>query len=161
MLLQRIAATGGEGMGETVDRSAAAQRDDARDRTRLGGEISPLSVLVVEDDPDVRDLAVEILEMNGYVVRSAGNGAEALAILRRERDIGLIFTDIVMPGGMNGAQLAEAALRIQPDLRILFASGYADQSILDHLIIRDGTSFVQKPYRPRDIAARVRALLAD
>jgi CheY-like chemotaxis protein len=148
-------------MGETVDRPAAARRQGARDRTRLGGEISPLSVLVVEDDPDVRDLAVEILEMNGYLVRSAGNGAEALAILRRERDIGLIFTDIVMPGGMNGAQLAEAALRMQPDLRILFASGYADQSILDHLIIRDGTSFVQKPYRPRDIAARVRALLAD
>lgn len=145
-------------MGEAVDQSAAA-REDARHRTRLGGEIS-LSVLVVEDDPDVRDLAVEILEMNGYAVRSAGNGAEALSILRRERDIGLIFTDIVMPGGMNGTQLAEAALRIQPDLRILFASGYADQSILDHLI-RDGMSFVQKPYRPRDIAARVRALLAD
>jgi CheY-like chemotaxis protein len=145
-------------MGDAVDQWAAA-REDARDRTRLGGEIS-LSVLVVEDDPDVRDLAVEILEMNGYAVRSAGNGAEALSILRRERDIVLIFTDIVMPGGMNGSQLAEAALRIQPDLRILFASGYADQSILDHLI-RDGMSFVQKPYRPRDIAARVRALLAD
>jgi CheY-like chemotaxis protein len=148
-------------MGETVDQFAAARRADARDKTRLGGEISALSVLVVEDDPDVRDLAVEILEMNGYAVLSAGNGADALCILRRERDIGLMFTDIVMPGGINGAQLAEAALRIQPDLRILFASGYADRSILDPLVIRNRMSFVQKPYRPRDIAARVRALLAD
>jgi CheY-like chemotaxis protein len=127
----------------------------------LDAQFRQLSVLVVEDDPDVRDLAVEILEMNGYTVLSAANGAEALGILRRERDIGLMFTDIVMPGGMNGAQLAEAAMRLQPALRILFASGYADRSILEPLVLGQAMSFVQKPYRPHDIAARVRALLLD
>jgi CheY-like chemotaxis protein len=120
-----------------------------------------LSVLVVEDDADVRDLAVEILEMNGYTVHSAANGAEALGVLRRERDIGLMFTDIVMPGGMNGTQLAEAAMRVQPSLKVLFASGYADSSILDPLVLGQGMGFVQKPYRPRDIAARVKTLLRD
>jgi CheY-like chemotaxis protein len=146
-------------MGETVHR-VANRRDAARERARSAAQFRRLSVLVVEDDPDVRDLAVEILEMSGYTVLSAGNGAEALGILRRERDIGLMFTDIVMPGGMNGAQLAEAAMRVQPNLKVLFASGYADRTILDPLVLGYGMSFVQKPYRPRDIIARVRALLA-
>ncbi|MDB5407853.1 MAG: histidine kinase [Rhodospirillales bacterium] len=145
-------------MGETVDRDAAGRRKE-RQKARVGTHGPPLIVLVVEDDDDVRDLAVEILEMNGYTVLSAGNGPDALAILRRERDIGLLFTDIVMPGGMNGAQLAEAAQRVQPALKILLASGYADRSILDPLVLGQGMSFVQKPYRPDDIAARVRALL--
>jgi CheY-like chemotaxis protein len=159
MLMQRVAASGVKGMGEAVDRVARGRRDGARDKARLGAQLPQLSILVVEDDPDVRELAVEIMEMNGYTVLSAANGAEALGILRRERDIGLMFTDIVMPGGMNGVQLAEAALRVQPALRVLFASGYADRSILDPLVLGHGMSFVQKPYRPRDIAARVRALL--
>jgi CheY-like chemotaxis protein len=148
-----------EGVGETVDHIWDGQRNDARETAHLGARLRELIVLVVEDDPDVRDLAVEILQMNGYTVLSAANGAEALCILRRERDIGLMFTDIVMPGGMNGAQLAEAAIREQPDLKILFASGYADRSVLEPLRLGEGASFVQKPYRPQDIAARVRALL--
>lgn len=148
-------------MGKLVDQVGEARLDKAREEACLGAQAHQLSVLVVEDDPDVRELAVEILEMNGYTVLSAANGAEALGILRRERDIGLMFTDIVMPGGMNGAQLAEAALRVQPALKILFASGYADRSILDPLVLGHGVSFVQKPYRPRDIAARARALLLD
>jgi CheY-like chemotaxis protein len=146
-------------MGEPVDRVAERRRDDARGRTRLRGPVRQMSVLVVEDDPDVRELAIEIMELGGYAVLSAGNGAEALGILRRERDIGLLFTDIVMPGGMNGAQLAEAAMRVQPNLKVLFASGYADRTILDPLALGCGMSFVQKPYRPHDIVTRVRALL--
>jgi CheY-like chemotaxis protein len=161
MLAQKAAASGMNGMGETVDRVAHGRRERARARARLDVQLPQLSVLVVEDDPDVRELAVEIMEMNGYAVLSAANGEEALGILRRERDIGLMFTDIVMPGGMNGAQLAQAALRVQPALKILFASGYADHTILDPLVLGHGASFVQKPYRPVDIAARVRALLLD
>jgi CheY-like chemotaxis protein len=148
-------------MGKLVDQFGEARLDDAPMKARLRAQAHQLSILVVEDDPDVRELAVEILEMDGYTVLSAANGAEALGLLRRERDIGLLFTDIVMPGGMNGAQLAEAALREQPALKILFVSGYADRSILDPLVLGHGTSFMQKPYRPRDIAARVRALLLD
>jgi CheY-like chemotaxis protein len=148
-------------MGEAVDRVARERRDGFWKRAGLRAQPRRLSILVVEDDPDVRDLAVEILKMNGYTVYSAANGAEALGVLRRERDIGLMFTDIIMPGGMNGTQLAQAAMRVRPSLKILFASGYADSSILDPLMLGQGTSFVQKPYRPRDIAARVRTLLLD
>jgi len=148
-------------MAGTVERVADGRRDAGREGDPSGAQLRQPIVLVVEDDPDVRDLAVEVLEMNGYMVLSAANGAEALTILRRERGIGLMFTDIVMPGGMNGSQLAEAAIRVQPALKILFASGYADRSILEPLVLGQGIRFVQKPYRPREIAARVRALLHD
>src|SRR5207237_2661186 len=81
-------------------------------------------VLVVEDDPEVLDVTVETLRRMGYEVLTAGDGPAALAVLRREAEIDILFSDIVMPRGMNGVELARTALRLRPRLRVLLASGY-------------------------------------
>ncbi len=118
-----------------------------------------VTVLVVEDDPDVRALAVEVLEESGYTVFSAADGREALAVLQREHAIGLMFTDIMMPGGLDGVDLAERALSVQPHLKVLFASGYADRAVLETLTAGHPIGFISKPYRPREVTERVRRLL--
>jgi CheY-like chemotaxis protein len=131
---------------------------DAAGRRR--GPAGDIAVLVVEDDPDVRELAVDILIDYGFTVLSAANAREALAILDRDRDIDLLFTDIVMPG-MNGVELAAAALRRDPGLKVLLASGYCDPSVLAPLSVELDSAFIGKPYRPHEIAARIRRLFAD
>src|ERR1700740_3352394 len=82
-------------------------------------------VLVVEDDPDVRDYTVEMVGDLGYSVLSAPDGASALRLLDSHREVSLLFTDVGLPGGMNGRQLAEQALRRQPRLKVLYTTGYA------------------------------------
>ncbi|HZS82358.1 MAG TPA: response regulator [Stellaceae bacterium] len=119
------------------------------------------TILVVEDDDDIRDMVAEILEDYGYRVLCAQNADAALAILRRDRDIDLMFTDIIMPGHLNGVDLAQAALDIQPHLKLLFASGYASQAVLAPLQDRLSSAFISKPYRPRELAARIAALLDE
>src|SRR5439155_24216325 len=84
----------------------------------------PGRVLVVEDDPEVLDMTVEMLRGFGYEVLTAPDGPSALAVLRRDAEIDVLFTDIVMPRGMNGVELARAAQRLRPNLRVLLASGY-------------------------------------
>ncbi len=81
-------------------------------------------VLLVEDDPDVRDSTADLLTTLGFCVVMAAEAREALSILDQDPAIGVLFSDIAMPGGMNGAQLAVEARRIHPDLKVLLASGY-------------------------------------
>src|SRR4051794_11343870 len=111
--------------GHTLGREAGERRSGVDRRGRAA------TVLGVEDDPDVRELAAEVLEQCGYRVLQAADGQEALATLRDEGEIDILFTDIVMPGGINGAQVAAAAIRLQPGIKVLFASGYAGQAVLD------------------------------
>ncbi len=89
-------------------------------------------VLVVEDDPDVRDYTVEMVSELGYSVVSAGDGASALRLLDSNPEISLLFTDVGLPGGMNGRQLTEEALRRKPRLKVLYTSGYARNAIVHH-----------------------------
>jgi CheY-like chemotaxis protein len=133
--------------------------DAADERRRDDGGSRNATILVVEDDADIRELVEEILSEHGYHVLSAPDGMTALAILRRERQIDLLFTDIVMPGGLNGAQLADAAVRINPDIKVLLASGYANPSALGAIRLRHSRMFIPKPYRPRQLAARIDSLL--
>lgn len=88
------------------------------------------SVLVVEDDPDVRDYTVEMVSELGYSVLSAPDGATALRLLDSNREVALLFTDVGLPGGMNGRQLAEQAQRRRPRLKILYTTGYARNAIV-------------------------------
>lgn len=87
-------------------------------------EQSPLKILVVDDDPDVLAVASASLESEGYAVLQAQNALEALALLEANPDVALLFTDIVMPGYIDGFDLAERAKRLHPGLRILYTSGY-------------------------------------
>ena len=125
-----------------------------RDQQYRGNE----SVLVVEDDHGVRDFAVSVLRELGYHVIEAASGDAALELLESNVEITLLFTDVVMPGRLGGADLAKAALELRPDLQILFTSGYTTR-----LVERDWPSgtidFLRKPYRSVDLAARVRAVL--
>ena len=114
------------------------------------------TVLVVEDQADVREMAVGLLEDLGYSVREAENGREALAVLNEHEDIDLVFTDIVMPGGMDGTQVAKAARRLRPDLPVLYATGYAEAAVLREGDVRATDNLVTKPYRREDLAVKIR-----
>ncbi|HJR23570.1 MAG TPA: PAS domain S-box protein [Dongiaceae bacterium] len=120
-----------------------------------GGE----TILVVEDNPDVRRLVVRQLRDLGYEVIEAANGPQALQILDGGGSIDLLFTDVVMPGGMTGRQLAEAAKTRRPDLKTLFTSGYTEDSILRLGKLDPGVRLLSKPYRKHELATRVREAL--
>jgi PAS domain S-box-containing protein len=107
-------------------------------------------VLLVEDEEGVRTLARRVLEMSGYTVLEAGYGGEALRLCQQHSEpIHLLLTDIVMPGGLNGRELAERLLRLRPELKVLYMSGYTDETIVPHEIIEPGLFFLQKPFTPK------------
>ena len=115
------------------------------------------TVLVVEDDEDVRQVAVDILEHLGYRVLVAENGIEALAILSRDEPIRLLFSDVVMPGGLSGIELAREVRRLHQDVRILLTSGYTADTIGSTAEF----TFFRKPYRPADLARKISDLLGE
>jgi len=116
------------------------------------------SILVVEDDPEVRDLARRVLARSGYAVISATNASEALSVLS-SRSFDLVLTDVVMPG-INGLEFAEILRLEQPGARVLFMSGYFDHSAPWSGALDPKTNLLQKPFTPQDLLARVRSLLA-
>jgi nitrogen-specific signal transduction histidine kinase len=115
------------------------------------------TILVVEDDDMVRSYVERQLREFGYRVIAARNGREALEILRKPDEIQLLFTDVVMPGGMFGPELARQAMRLRPELKILFTSGHSEQPVtsLDGLDAR----ILNKPYRRNDLASMLRSVL--
>ncbi len=117
------------------------------------------TVLVVEDEAVVRNIAVRILGRQGYRVLQASDGAEALDVVANSsRPINLLVTDMVMPG-MSGKQVADQLLEQYPKLRVLYTSGYTSGEIVDHGVLAEGVNFLGKPYSPEDIAVRVREIL--
>jgi PAS domain S-box-containing protein len=117
------------------------------------------TVLVVEDDPFVRSYARKRLESLGYAVIAAVNGKDALEKLRADVRVDVLFTDIVMPGGINGWELADLAQRIRPELPVLLTSGYALETLVKHGRHREGSIVLTKPYRKADLARRLREVL--
>ena len=118
------------------------------------------TILLVEDETMVRDLAAYVLRGQGYTVLEADNGQSALQVAQQHQGkIDLLLTDVIMPH-MDGKTLADQLIAIRPDLKILFASGYSADRIAQHnLSSLDGTSFVQKPFSPRGLANKVRDVL--
>ncbi|MHB1205742.1 MAG: ATP-binding protein [Rhodospirillaceae bacterium] len=138
-----------------VDDLPVAARSDAETAIR-GGE----RILLVEDDALVRETATRQLESLGYSVVQAANGAEALHILKDDGGFDLLFTDVVMPGGMNGPAVAKSAVEMYPSLKVLFVSGYTNNAVIDHGWLPAGVHILQKPYRRAELAAKVRRVLA-
>jgi len=95
----------------------------------------------------------------GYRILEAGNGQEALAVLAREPVINLLFTDVVMPGGMHGRALAQEAKKQRPDMRVLYTSGYTQDTMVHQGKLDEGVELLNKPYRRRDLAMKVREIL--
>jgi CheY-like chemotaxis protein len=117
------------------------------------------TILVVEDDEDVRANSVESLRELGYRVLQAPDGAAALRLLEQEPAVRLLFTDVGLPGGMNGRQLADEARRRRPGLRVLFTTGYARNAIVHHGRLDPGVELIVKPYTYAALAAKIRAVL--
>jgi signal transduction histidine kinase len=114
-------------------------------------------VLVVDDDEAVREIHFGMLKELSYTVLQAASGPEALALIRRER-IDLLFTDVVMPG-MSGRILAEQALALKPELKVLFTTGYAPNGVVHNGVLDTGVDLLPKPFRFEQLALRVRAVL--
>jgi PAS domain S-box-containing protein len=116
-------------------------------------------ILVVEDDQLVREHAERLLKHLGYQVQVAADGDQALAILQQDAGFDLLFTDVIMPGKLNGPALADEALRIRPNLKVLFTSGYTEDAIIHQGRLDQGVLLLSKPYRRLDLARKVREAL--
>jgi CheY-like chemotaxis protein len=135
--------------------------DHAHERGRppdTARAIGAESILVVEDDDELRAYTVETLNELGYRVLQAANATEALEILDRGDDVDLLFTDVVMPG-INGRQLADEAMRRRPGLKLLFTTGYTRNAIVHHGRLDPGVQMVGKPFSFDELGTRIRALL--
>jgi signal transduction histidine kinase/CheY-like chemotaxis protein len=151
----------GEGAEFTICLPRAATAAEHGDS---GGGARPATagsetVLLVEDDDNVRRLLMHVLRKRGYQVIEASGGEEALRIFDGRKDaIQLVLTDIVMPN-MSGRELADRLLQIRPDLRVVYMSGYTDDVLVRTGALRPGMSFLQKPLRPEVLAAKIREAL--
>jgi signal transduction histidine kinase len=118
------------------------------------------TILVVEDDNLVRTFVLGQIRSLGYLTLEAVNAAEALVVIDSPQKIDLLFTDMIMPGSMNGRQLADAALQRRDSLKVLFTSGYSNEAIIHRGHLDAGVLLLAKPYRKSDLAHMIRAALA-
>jgi CheY-like chemotaxis protein len=119
------------------------------------------TVLVVDDEPTVRMLVTEVLEDLGYTSISAGDGAAGLKVLESRVRIDLLVTDVGLPGGMNGRQVADAARKLRPDLKVLFITGYAQNAAVGNGYLAAGMHVLTKPFAVDTLARRIRDVLGN
>ncbi|MBS0469586.1 MAG: PAS domain S-box protein [Proteobacteria bacterium] len=117
------------------------------------------TILVAEDDEDMRLVAVTMLRSLGYNVLEAGTGPKALDQLAANPSVDLLLTDVILAGSMNGRRVAEEATRQRPGIGVLYMSGYTEDAIVHHGRLDQGVHFIQKPFRKPDLAAKVREAL--
>jgi CheY-like chemotaxis protein len=133
-----------------ADRSAAALAVAGGNET----------ILIVEDDRLVRGYVLTQLRSLGYVTLEAANAAEALGIVKAGNEFDLLFTDVIMPGAMNGRELADELQKIKPGLKVLYTSGYTENAIIHHGRLDSGVLLLAKPYRKSELAVMIRTALA-
>jgi CheY-like chemotaxis protein len=154
-----------EGHGTTVKlylpQAAGAPEEVAADVGISGSEGGDEFILLVEDDALVREYVVAQIKRFGYHTLAAGNAAEALAIIDRGERIDLLFTDVMLPGGMNGRQLATEALKRRPALKVLYTSGYTENALVHHGRLDPGVLLLPKPYVSADLARMLRIALTS
>jgi CheY-like chemotaxis protein len=154
-----------EGHGTTVKlylpQAAGGAPVLAADAGISGIEHGDESILIVEDDALVREYVVTQISGLGYQTQAASNAAEALVIIDGSQRIDLLFTDVIIPGGMNGRQLAIEALTRRQGLKILYTSGYTENAIVHHGRLDAGVLLLPKPYLRSDLARMIRTALAS
>lgn len=117
------------------------------------------TVLVVEDDPSLRRLAGIQLRSLGYQILEAGDGSAALQLLQKEHQIELLLTDVVMPGGMSGAELGRKARELRPDLKLMYMSGFPRIGPADSAQLEPSVTLLRKPFRRKEMAISIRTVL--
>jgi PAS domain S-box-containing protein len=123
-------------------------------------ETRKLKILVVEDNDSVREVAAAMIEEMGFETITASNGHEGLKMIDEVRDIDLVLSDVIMAGGMNGPELALKAMKLRPELKILFMSGYAPGSVRQMQDLPDTIELVNKPFTRNDLTEKVKKALA-
>ena len=133
------------------DRVEGATRCDASGE----GEV----VLVIDDDPTIRMLVAELLAESGYAVIEASDGPAGLKVLNSNARIDLLITDVGLPGGLNGRQVAEAARVSRPNLKVLFITGYAENAVIGQGRLENGMFVMTKPFQMEHLAHRIREII--
>nr|WP_321984992.1 PAS domain S-box protein [uncultured Lichenicoccus sp.] len=139
------------------DSEAAAEAEAARLPRTTTGE----TVLVVDDEPTVRMLVTDVLEDLGYAAIEAQDGATGLHVLDSGTQIDLLVTDVGLPGGMNGRQLADAARARRPDLKVLFITGYAENAVIGNGLLEPGMELLTKPFAMSTLGTRIRGMIGS
>ena len=117
------------------------------------------AVLVVDDEPTVRMLVTEVLEEMGFAALEAADSASGLRVLQSEARIDLLVTDVGLPGGMNGRQMADAARVGRPDLKVLFITGYAETAVVGDGHLEPGMHVMTKPFAMEALASRIKEVV--
>jgi CheY-like chemotaxis protein len=155
------------GEGTTIKLYFPRSREGSRTRHGAQGAVEALppragpateTILVVEDDEEVARFSTEVLREAGYRVLATRDGAGALRLLDRHKEIGLLFTDVVLPGGMNGRELAREAQRRRPDLKVLYATGYSRNAIFHQGRLDDEVQLLTKPFTYDTLTRKIRQL---
>jgi CheY-like chemotaxis protein len=138
----------------------AAEENDAfalrtRDSPTGEGEV----VLVIDDEPTIRMLISEVLEEHGYAVVEASDGPSGMRILQSAARIDLLITDVGLPNGMNGRQIAEAARQTRPGLKVLFITGYAENAVVGNGHLDKGMLVIAKPFEMGVLARKIREIV--
>ena len=141
------------------DGAAALHHEADKTETIVAGKGE--TVLVVDDEPIVRMLIIDVLTDLGYTAIEAADGPEGLRIVQSEERIDLVVSDVGLPGGINGRQLADAARQSRPDLKVLFITGYAESAAVGHGHLEPGMQVITKPFAMDDLAAKIRAMIED
>ncbi len=118
-------------------------------------------ILIVEDNENVRAVPVNILRNQGYQVVEANDGAEAIALLEDVQSFDLLFTDVVLPGGMNGVDIAERAKQIQPNIKVVYTTGYTETAAVHNGTLDATAVLISKPYRRAELLDKIQLVLAD
>ncbi|MEX0852797.1 MAG: response regulator [Bauldia sp.] len=145
-------------VAEAEDEDAVAAVAEPKEG-RSGAGNRHATILVVEDEEGVRDIAVSMLADAGYDIIEANNGAAGLQAFSEHPEIDLVFSDVIMPGGMSGPEMVELIRKQRPDIPVLFASGYAEQALRDRETLIPHSKFVAKPYDSSELPERIGSLL--
>ncbi len=143
-----------------LPQATGAPEEVVADAGISGSEGGDEFILLVEDDALVREYVVTQISRFGYHTLAASNAAEALAIIDSGARIDLLFTDVILPGGMNGRELATEALKRRPGLKVLYTSGYAENALVHHGRLDVGVLLLPKPYISSELARMLRTALA-
>ena len=149
------------GLGPTRFAIAAAETVAAAVPATSAHARSGKTVLVVDDEPSVRMLVTEVLEELGYIPVEASDGPAGLRMLQSDMRVDLLVTDVGLPGGINGRQLADAARTTRPDLRVLFITGYAENAIIGNGHLAPNMGVLTKPFVMETLARRIIEMTGD